>query len=127
MPCVLFVDDEPKVLSAYERCLKDEPYRVVTTTSAADALLVLAREPIDVVVSDESMPGMTGTEFLGLVRRRFPDVVRIMLTAVADLTVTRRAIEEGVLYRLLAKPAVMAELSSTLRNALHMKTLARAR
>jgi len=70
---VLFVDDEPHVTDSLKRSLRKEPYEVLSADSASEALKVLAREPVDVVVSDEKMPGMQGSEFLGRVCKLYPE------------------------------------------------------
>lgn len=120
---ILFVDDEPLVTEALKRSLRKEPYRILSANSAARGLDILAREPIDVVISDEMMPGMLGSEFLALVCRDYPDTVRIILTGHANLQSAIRAINEGQVYRFLTKPCNEAELSVTLRQALQHKEL----
>ena len=120
---ILFVDDEPLVTQALKRALHKEPYRVLSANSAAQALEILARQAVDVVISDEMMPGMLGSEFLAVVCRDYPDTVRIMLTGHANLKTTIRAINEGQIYRFLTKPCNELELSVTLRQALQQKEL----
>jgi DNA-binding NtrC family response regulator len=119
-PAVLFVDDEPAVLEALGRTLRKEPYEVLTAPSAAKALAILRSRAVDVVVSDQRMPQVSGSEFLAQVRQQFPDVVRMMLTGEANLDDAVRAINDG-LYRFLSKPLGPDELARTLRQALHMK------
>jgi len=120
---ILFVDDEPLVTQALKRALHKEPYRVLSANSGAQALEVLARQPVDVVISDEMMPGMLGSEFLAVVCRDFPDTVRIMLTGHASLKTAVRAINDGQIYRFLTKPCDEEELTVTLRQALQQKEL----
>ncbi|ROQ90128.1 response regulator [Desulfosoma caldarium] len=115
---VLFVDDEPNFTSAVKRALRHEPYRILTAHSAMEALRLLSEEPVDVVVSDERMPGMTGSEFLALVRERHPRTLRIMLTGYATLEAAIRAINEGEIYRFLTKPCHTQDLCQVLRQAL---------
>ncbi|MEJ5363882.1 MAG: response regulator [Desulfosoma sp.] len=115
---VLFVDDEPHFTSALQRALRHEPYRILTANSAARALEILASEPVDVVVSDERMPGMSGSEFLAVVRRRHPRTVRILLTGYATLDAAVKAINEGEIYRFLTKPCQAKDLSEIIRQAL---------
>jgi DNA-binding NtrC family response regulator len=95
----------------------------MTAQSAAEALQILANTPIDVVVSDERMPSMPGSEFLGRVRDVYPGIVRIMLTGEAGLPAAVRAINEGPLYRFLHKPLSPDELARTIRQALQMKLM----
>jgi two-component system, probable response regulator PhcQ len=121
---VLFVDDEPHVTQALKRALRKEPYVVLSAASADEALALMAREPVDVVISDELMPGLLGSDFLAMVYRKYPDTVRIMLTGHANLEAALRAINEGHVYRFLTKPCNELELRVTLRQALQRKQLA---
>src|SRR6266852_2728300 len=77
---VLLVDDEPNVLAGLQRALRKEPYLIFSATSAEMALVVLQARTVDVVISDQDMPGMRGADFLAKVRQEFPDTVRFMLT-----------------------------------------------
>src|SRR5215831_12509834 len=77
---VLCVDDEPQVLSALQRTLRREPYEVLRAGGGLEALDLLERFPIKVVVTDERMPTMTGSELLSKVRSLRPEVGRIILT-----------------------------------------------
>ena len=81
MPCkVLLVDDEILVTEALRRALHKEAYTVHCACSATEALKILSHEKIDVVVSDEMMPGMLGSDFLGIVCSEYPETIRIILT-----------------------------------------------
>jgi DNA-binding NtrC family response regulator len=123
---VLFVDDEPAVLEGFRDAFRREAFEVVTAESALTALEILAARRIDVVVSDECMPQLSGADFLALVRKRHPDVVRIMLTGQASLNAATRAINDG-LYRFLSKPIEQNELCRVLRDALRSKSTAEQR
>jgi two-component system, probable response regulator PhcQ len=123
-PTVLFVDDEPHVTQALKRALHKEPYLILSAASADEALAIMAREPVDVVISDELMPGMLGSEFLAMVYQKYPDTVSIMLTGHANLEAALRAINEGHVYRFLTKPCNALELKVTLRQAIQQKQLA---
>ncbi len=120
---VLFVDDEPHVLAALRRTLRNEPYQVLCASSAAEALALMAETPVDVVVSDEQMPGMSGSELLAEVRRRYPDTVRMMLSGKATLEGAIRAINDGEIYRFFTKPCNELDLATTIRHALEQKDL----
>lgn len=98
---ILLVDDEPHVTEALRRTLHTEPYEILSANSANEALQIPAREPVTVVISDERMPGMRGTEFLARVYRDYPETIRIMLTGHANLELAMRAINEGQIYRFL--------------------------
>jgi two-component system probable response regulator PhcQ len=73
---------------------------------------------VDVVISDEKMPGMSGSEFLSLVRQEYPDTIRIILTGYGSLESAIRAINEGEIYRLFTKPCNVIDLAITIRLAL---------
>jgi two-component system probable response regulator PhcQ len=120
---VLFVDDEPHVTDSLRRALRKEPYDVLSAHSADEALRVLARESVDVVVSDEKMPGMPGSEFLAMVCKLYPETIRIILTGQASMEAAIRAINQGEIYRFLTKPCNEADLAFTIRQALQLKDL----
>jgi two-component system, probable response regulator PhcQ len=114
---VLIVDDEPNVLEGLRQALRKSPYEVVIASRPEEALGILIERKVDIVISDQLMPGMTGTELLGLVHDRQPDAVRIMLSGHADAETVIRTINEGEVYRFLTKPCDRAELLVTLHLA----------
>jgi adenylate cyclase len=103
-PQVLLVDDEPQVLQALQRAVLRNGCEVITASSGVDAFAVLGRQPIDVVVSDFMMPGMTGIELFARMRAEHPDITRVMLTGASDSEVALRALEQGAIFRFLNKP-----------------------
>src|SRR5262245_4719312 len=115
---VLLVDDDASLLQGLRRALHGEPYEIVTAGSARAALDVIASQPIDVVVSDEEMPGMRGNQLLASVHASHPDTMRIMMTGQASLEVAMRAINEGHAYRFFTKPCNVVELAVGIRQAL---------
>ena len=117
-PGVLFVDDEVNILKALARLFRQEPVRVYTASSANEALALLGGESIQVVVSDQRMPGVPGVKLLAQVREHFPEVVRIMLTGYTEIDVAVEAINHGEIYRMLTKPWDDQELRATIRQAL---------
>lgn len=123
IPTILLVDDEPNVTAALRRAMHKEPWRVLQAPSAEEALVILARERVDVIVTDENMAGLSGSEFLALVCREYPDTIRIMLTGNADLESAVRAINEGGIYRFFLKPANVVELSLCIHQALQARSL----
>ncbi len=123
---ILLVDDEPAALRGMLRTLHATPLDFVTVASAAEALDRLEHQPIDVVVSDERMPGMSGHELLEIVAKRWPATVRIMLTGETDAEVVRRAINQGHVHQFLLKPCDSATLLSAMRAALQRIDLERA-
>jgi putative nucleotidyltransferase with HDIG domain len=117
-PGVLFVDDEVNILKSLARLFRGEPVRVLTASSAPEALALLASEPIQVVVSDQRMPGTTGVRLLAQVREQRPEVVRILLTGHTEIAIAIEAINKGEIFRLLTKPWNDDELRATVRQAL---------
>lgn len=115
---ILLVDDEPNVANALTRALLDEPYEIRSAQGGEEALKVMEGERFKVVISDERMPGMGGAEFLSLVRERYPETVRIMLTGHASLDATMRAVNSGEIYRFFTKPWNDIELRLAIRSAI---------
>ena len=120
---VLFVDGEPKVTRAMKNTLRKENYEILSAESAKEALGILERESVDIVVSDEQMPGMSGTDFLVLVKRKYPEIFRILLTGHAGSEAALKAINEAKVYRFLMKPCNGLDLLITIRRALEYKTI----
>jgi two-component system, probable response regulator PhcQ len=120
---LLLVDDEPNLTSALVRSLDRSQFEIFTADSAQQGLMILAGHDIDVVVSDERMPGMTGSEFLSEVRKRWPNTIRMILSGQADLEAAVRAINEGEVYRFLLKPCHPTELQHTILQGLQHKKL----
>ena len=121
-PSILIVDDQPLVLDVVKKILARGPYRVLSATSAEKGLQIMESESIDVVISDERMPGMPGSEFLAIVRHRFPHTVRIILTGHASVESAIRAINEGEIYRLLTKPVNSRTLHDAVRQGLNHRS-----
>ncbi|WP_432737451.1 putative bifunctional diguanylate cyclase/phosphodiesterase [Maridesulfovibrio sp. FT414] len=115
---VLFVDDEKRVLSTIRRLLLGEPFKILTAESATEALEILATTPVDIIVSDERMPGMRGSDLLTEVRRLYPDICRIMLTGHASLDASIAAINSGRIFRFLLKPVTQEDLLEALHQGI---------
>jgi two-component system, probable response regulator PhcQ len=125
---LLLVDDEPNLTSALVRSLDRSQFEIFTADSASQGLMILAGNDIDVVVSDERMPGMTGSQFLAEVRKKWPNTIRMILSGQADLEAAVRAINEGEVYRFLLKPCHPKELQMTILQGLqHKKLVAQSR
>lgn len=125
-PTVLLVDDDPLVLDGLTRVLHREPYRLLRAGSADEAARILEQEPVDLIVCDEQMPGMRGTEFLARVARDYPDVVRIVLTGQPSLPTALRAINEGRVSHFFTKPCNEIDLALAIREALETRRSFRA-
>jgi len=115
---ILLVDDEPRVLQALRRSLKWDGHQVFTATSAHDALQLMLVDPVDLVISDNMMPGVTGIELFSQLHKAWPDTVRVMLTGLSDHEVALRALEQGAIFRFLTKPWDDVDLRITVRQAL---------
>ena len=115
---VLCVDDESHILSSLRRSLRKEPYRLLTAGGGAEGLEILAENPVQVVVSDQRMPRMCGTEFLAQVRQLYPDTVRIVLSGYAEADTIVASINRGEVYRFIAKPWEDEHLRSTILQSL---------
>jgi len=120
---ILLVDDEPNVLAGLQRVLRKEPYLLYSAASAEIALVTLRARTVDVVISDQDMPGMQGTTFLAQVRQEFPETVRFMLTGKATLEVALQAINAGAISHVFTKPCNPAELAVTMKQALRQKAV----
>ena len=113
---VLVIDDETSVLAALRRLLRRE-FEVFTANSGIEGLNFMQENTIQVVLTDQRMPGMTGVDFLSMVKARYPDATRLLFTGYADLESVIRAINEGSVYRYLVKPWNPDELLVTVREA----------
>ena len=119
----LLVDDEPQVTQALQRSFRRQPYELLSATSGAAAQQILDRQHVDVVVSDEQMPGMPGSKFLSWVRNKYPHTIRMILSGQANLDAAVRAINEGEVYRFFLKPCNPTDLIFTIERALAHKRL----
>lgn len=122
-PTLLFVDDEPGILSALRRLFRPHGYRIFIAEGGAAGLEILEKESIDLVISDMRMPEMDGAAFLREVRSRWPKVMRILLTGYADITSTVAAINQGEIYRYIAKPWDDNEIVTIVREAMERNQL----
>lgn len=120
---LLFVDDEPGILSALRRLFRPHGYRILIAESGQLGLAELEKTPVDLVISDMRMPEMDGASFLKEVRQRWPQTIRILLTGYADVGSTVAAINEGEIYRYIAKPWDDNEILGIVRDALERNRL----
>jgi two-component system, probable response regulator PhcQ len=120
---ILLVDDEPNVTDALKRAFRREPYEFLTAASGVAAQAILDQQHVDVIISDEQMPGMSGSEFLSRVRKQFPRTIRMILSGQASLDAAVRAINEGEVYRFFLKPCNPTDLLFTIQRALAHKRL----
>ena len=114
---VLFIDDELNILRALKRLLRAEQMTVLCTSRPREALELLERHPVQVVVSDQQMPEMCGTDLLSRVRDLHPGLVRMMLTGCMETPAVLDAVIRGEIHRVVPKPWDGAELRSAIREA----------
>jgi len=123
LPQVLLVDDEPLILSSYGRTLRGLDVEVLLAEGPTEGLKVLESQSIDVVIADYRMPGMNGDEFLEQVRDLWPDTVRLLNTAYADVEVVEDVVRRGGIFRFLTKPCDPKKLKDAVRDALEQHNL----
>lgn len=121
---ILIVDDEEAIINSLCRLLRQDGYHILHTTDALDGLEILAKNEVDVVISDQRMPGMTGVEFLRRAKSIHPGTVRMVLSGYADLQSVTDAINEGAIYKFLTKPWDRDRLRSHVQEAFRQKEFA---
>lgn len=114
---ILVVDDEDHVRTALSRVLADAGYTVLTAESGEEALEVLREQPVKLLISDNNMPGISGLDLFKDVRRRHPQILRVMLTGDTDPELAVRSINEAEVYRFIRKPWNNADLRTIVQLA----------
>lgn len=125
-PAVLYVDDEEVNLKVF-RANFDDQYRLLLASSGERALELLSAEEVAVVLSDERMPGMRGTELMTAVKERYPEVVRMVVTAYGDVNSVLEAVNSGEVWRYVMKPWRSESLAALIDGALEVYRLTRER
>jgi response regulator RpfG family c-di-GMP phosphodiesterase len=120
---VLVVDDDEDVQKALSRLLGLAGYTVLTAENGEEGLRILADHPVQLVISDQNMPGMSGIDFLKAVRERHRHVLRMMLTADQDPETVVRSINEGEVHRFIRKPWDNASLRTMVHFAFEVVLL----
>jgi two-component system NtrC family sensor kinase len=123
---VLYVDDEPENLRIFELGFRRD-FHVVTAESGERGLEILNERPVAVVLSDHKMPGMTGVDFLSRARGLDPKAIRILVTAYGDADTLSGAINDGSIYRYIAKPWRPEDLRLAVKRAIEVYALDRER
>lgn len=113
---VLFVDDEERVVKLLRMMFRSE-YEVYTATSGQEALEIMAKTSVDVIVSDQRMPGMLGTELLAQVCKLSPATMRILLTGYSDLAAIVGSVNDGEVFRFINKPWNQDEIKAIVAEA----------
>lgn len=113
---VLYVDDEEHNLMSFKATFRIK-YKVFTAISGEDAIKIMDEKPVDIIITDQRMPNMTGVEFLESILDRYPDPMRILLTGYADLNAVIDAVNKGKIFHYLTKPWNEEELDMTIQRA----------
>ncbi|MBW4435945.1 MAG: hybrid sensor histidine kinase/response regulator [Pleurocapsa minor GSE-CHR-MK-17-07R] len=119
---LLIVDDEEEILKSLRRQFRRD-YDVYTARSAEEAYRILLEHPIQVIISDQRMPEVNGSEFFSRMKDEFPDAVRLLLTGYADIQAVISAINDGQIFRYITKPWDPQELNTIVREAFHRFSL----
>jgi len=106
---VLFVDDEEKILKSLKRGLLDEAYNTLFALSGKEALEILQREEVHIIVTDMRMPEMSGLELLRIVKQEYPHIVRMVLSGYTQVTTLLTAINQGEIFKFITKPWQLEE------------------
>jgi len=107
-----------------KRLLRQDGYTILTASGAEQGLELLAIHPVDVVISDQRMPGMSGIEFLRRIKTLHPDTVRLVLSGYTDLQAVTEAVNEGAIYKFLTKPWDDRALRKNIKEAFAKKEIA---
>lgn len=121
---ILYVDDEIQNLNSFKASFRRE-YDVLTATNAKDAMEILSKNEIHVIISDQRMPEITGIEFLESILHQYPFIPRILLTGYADIDAVIDAINRGSVYRYIQKPWNDEELKLIINSAIELYLLNR--
>jgi len=113
---ILYVDDEENNLFSFKATFRIK-YQVFTAISGDEALKILDTKPVQIIITDQRMPEMTGVEFLEKVLEKYPDPMRILLTGYADMGAVVDAVNKGKIFHYLAKPWNEEELDLTINRA----------
>jgi diguanylate cyclase (GGDEF)-like protein/PAS domain S-box-containing protein len=101
---LLLLDDEPNILRALTRVLRRDGYRIIAVEQASDAFEHLAMNDVDVILSDQRMPEMSGTTFLHRAKELYPDTVQLILSGYTRLQTVTDAVNQGGVYKFITKP-----------------------
>lgn len=117
---ILLLDDEPNIIRAISRVLRRDNYQILAAENTEQAFALLARHDVRVIISDQRMPGMLGTEFLARVKDLYPHTTRMVLSGYADLSTVTDAINKGAVFRFLTKPWDDDKLREEVRGAISL-------
>jgi response regulator RpfG family c-di-GMP phosphodiesterase len=115
-PCLLVVDDEPEVCDSVYHLLHSK-YRVLRAHGAAEAVELLSQHAVEIIMTDQRMPNITGVEMLQRIKSQYPEAIRILFTGYADINSVIAAINQGHVYRYLSKPWQPEDLEAVMADA----------
>jgi response regulator RpfG family c-di-GMP phosphodiesterase len=118
---ILFVDDEQNVLSSLCRLFRKENYEVITANSGGEALEKMASKPVDIIISDQRMPLMTGVELLSEIKEKYPSTIRMVLSGYSEIKEIISAVNEGGICRFITKPWNDEQLKAAVRLAIEQR------
>ncbi len=120
---LLLVDDEINIVASLKRLLRRDDYLILTAHSGLEGLEILKTNAVDVILSDQRMPGMTGVEFLSIAKKEYPETIRLVLSGYTELQSVTDAVNEGAIYKFLTKPWDDTKLRGHIREAFERKEL----
>jgi diguanylate cyclase (GGDEF)-like protein/PAS domain S-box-containing protein len=120
---LLLVDDEPNVSKSLERLLRKEDYQIHVANSGEEALAILQKHKIKVIISDQRMPHMTGAQLFAQVKDQYPETIRIIISGYTDFQSVSDAINKGSIYKFLAKPWNNELIRAEIREAFNTQGL----
>lgn len=120
---ILIVDDDPNVLSAIKRALRKEPYMQFYTDSGKNALDLLEKETVSVILCDLAMPNMDGTTLLKIIKEKYPHIIRLIISGKRDVDEILEAINAGYIFRYIVKPWNNEDLKIFIRQAIDLYRL----
>lgn len=123
---VLCVDDEVNILNSLKRLLRKESYTLLTASSGKEGLAILKDHDVHLVMSDQRMPEMNGTEFLAEIKDKYPDIIRIILTGYTEVDAITESINRGHIYKFFLKPWNDENLKLEINKALDQYDLIKA-
>lgn len=121
---VLYIDDEPNNITSFKAAFR-RTFTIYTAESAAEGREILEKEPIDVILSDQRMPKMTGIEFFQSILEVHPDPIRILITGYTDINAVIDAINVGQVYKYLTKPWNESDIKNSVEKAFEVVELRR--
>lgn len=125
-PVLLIVDDEPNVIHALKRLLRKEPIEVLNAQNGREALSLMATHAVDILLTDHRMPQMLGIELLSVVKEKYPDTLRMILTGYADIDTIAECVNQGQIFKFFFKPWDDNQLILEIRQAIEHRKLLRA-